>query len=621
MPVTTERRHSTAITRTLLLALIAVSTVWALIVAVSGGFDLRPYGIPFKSTDADRPAALSFILIAVYAAAFRRRLPTDAVWLEDRVRPVAQFVERRASLLVLAVAAITFLVGMRYGVHVAGGSDSYGYISQSRLWLSRDLIVEQPLAAQVPWPDADWTLAPLGYRPAQQPGAIVPVYAPGLPLLMALGTLLIGACGPFLVVPLTAAMLVWLTYRLGVAVWSRSAGMAAATLMATSPTLLFMTMNPMSDVPVSTFFTAALLIALSQSNARAFWCGVVLSIGILVRPNLVPIGAVYLGLLVARAPAAERPRTVMWFGLGGLPLILVIGITNAALYGAPWRAGYGSLEELYSWRYVPTNVLRYTGWLLSTETPFVFLAAVPLAWFWPGRQSAKRDGGRADRDRRLVFRSLALLVAAIWLSYLIYAPFDVWWYLRFMLPAFPAMFALASIGAALLIARVVGAGRAAALALVLAVPFVAFRVAQIRDRGILDAAVGGVVYLSAAEYVRSRLPDNAIMLTIQHSGSIRHNANRPTLRWDLLNAEWWPRALEVLVERGYRPYLLVSSFEERQLRMRFGFSDASDAPGTLVAEMQAPEEIRIYDPLRQAGTATETIPAAPCCPCAWKCSR
>jgi hypothetical protein len=608
LPVTTERRTPTAIMRALLLALIAVSTSWALLVAITGGFDLRAHGIPFRSTEAARPALLALVLAAVYAAAFRRRLPADAAWLEARVRPIGQLVERRAAMLVLVMSVVTFVLGMRYGMHVAGGSDSYGYISQSRLWLSREVVVEQPIARQVPWPDADWTFAPLGYRPAREAGAIVPVYAPGLPLLMALGTLLMGACGPFVVVPLTAAGLVWLTYRLGARIRSRASGVTAAALMATSPTLVFMAMNPMSDVPVSMFFAAALVIALSQSKWRALWTGVVLSIGILVRPNLVPIGAVYLALLVARAPAGARWRTVLWFSLGGLPLVAVIATTYATLYGAPWRPGYGSLGELYSGRYFFTNVRNYAGWLLDTETPFVLLAVLPIAWLW-----------RLDGERRVLLASLGMLVGAVWMSYLVYAPFDVWWYLRFMLPAFPAMFALAAIGAALLIARTAGAGRTAAVAVVLAIPFLAFRIDQIRNRGILDAPVGGVVYLSAAEYVRTRLPANALILTIQHSGSIRHNANRLTLRWDLLDSAWWPRAVDVLAERGYRPYFLVSSFEERQLRTRFGFSDAVDAPGTVVAEMKSPEQIRIYDPLRQGFTSTETIPAVPCCPCSGRC--
>ena len=617
-----EPRSPSAITRRILLALIAIAAAWTLLVSLTGGVDLRPFQIPFKSTEPDRPLYATLLIAAVYAAAFRRRLRDDAVWIEERAAPVASFLERRAEVIVVVAAVAVVSAALLYGIHVAGGSDSYGYVSQSRLWLSRDLVVEQPIATQVPWPDADWTFTPLGYRPAQKPGAIVPVYAPGLPVLMALATLAVGVCGPYLVVPLMAGVLVWLTYRLGGQVWSRAVGLTAAMLMATSPTFLFMAMNPMSDVPVSVFFVAAMVIALSASRRRAFWTGLVLSIGIFIRPNLVPVGALYLWVLLTRAPVGERWRTSVWFGLGGLPLVLAIAATNAVLYGAPWRAGYGGLDELYSWRYFFTNVGLYTRWLIETETPLVFLFAVPVLWI------ARRGGRRTPLplsppcidpagtgDWRLALRFMVLTMAAVWLSYLVYAPFDVWWYLRFMLPAFPAMFVLVAIGGAAVLARAGAARRVAAAGVILAVPIFAFRVTEIRARAIFDAPIGGVVYVSAAEYVRTRLPENAVILTIQHSGSIRHYANRLTMRWDLLNPDWWPRALDVLVERGYRPYLLVSSFEERQLRMQFGFSDAPDAPGAVVAEMNAPEQIRIYDPLRQNTRPPGTIPAAECCPC------
>ena len=53
---------------------------------------------------------------------------------------------------------------------------------------------------------APLTWSPLGYRPSpHRPDAIVPLYAPGLPLLMALAQLIAGFCGAFLVVPLCGA--------------------------------------------------------------------------------------------------------------------------------------------------------------------------------------------------------------------------------------------------------------------------------------------------------------------------------------------------------------------------------------------------------------------------------
>ena len=597
--------------RNVLRALVVAGVAWTLFVALLGGFDLRPFDIPFKSTEADRPGYATLLFIVLYAALYRRGLGDDVRWLESRADPVARFVERWSASIALAAAAVAFGLGMTYGIHVAGGSDSYGYVSQSRLWLERDLIVEQPIARAVPWPDADWTFAPLGYRPAQGGGAIVPVYGPGLPVLMALGQLAIGQCGAYVVVPLLAAWLVWLTYRLGEAVASPITGVTSALLMSTSPVFLFMTLNPMSDVPVSAFLTAGLVLALSSSRRRALWTAVAVSLGIFVRPNLVPIGAIYLIVLLLRAPAGERWRTVWQFAAGGAIPVLAVALTNAALYGAPWYAGYGSLSEMYSASFFTLNVRRYLTWLLQKETPLVFLAPVAIVLCWR----------TANDRRRLAYRVLGAFIAAVWLVYLFYLPFDTWSYLRFMLPAFPAMMVLAVVAAAFILVRFVGgtpprgSRSAAAVGLLLIVAIFAFRIERLRHDQILGARVSGVVLLSAADYVRTKLPPNAVVLTIQHSGSVRHYTNRLTMRWDLLAPEWWPRALDLLVARGYRPYLLVASFEEPQLRRHLSLTEAADAPGTLVAEMTTPEAVRLYDPLRATTGPAETIPRVDVCPC------
>ena len=67
---------------------------------------------------------------------------------------------------------------------------------------------------------------------------MVPSYAPGLPLMMA-AALVFGACGPFLVVPLCAALVVWLAFLLGRRTGGPWAGILAALLVATSPIVLF----------------------------------------------------------------------------------------------------------------------------------------------------------------------------------------------------------------------------------------------------------------------------------------------------------------------------------------------------------------------------------------------
>lgn len=519
---------------------------------------------------------------------------------------LAGAVERYAAALALAAAAIVFVAAMAFGIHVAGGADSYGYISQAELWLRGDLVVEQAIAREVPWPDPDFTFSPLGYRPApQHPGAIVPVYAPGLSILMAVGQLLLGRCGVFAVVPLLAAWLVWATYRLGASVWSPLAGLFAALGVATSPLTGFMALNPMSDIPVSAFLVAGLALALSDWRHRAFWTGLVVGLGVLVRPNLVPLGAVHLACLVVRAPREERWRTALWFGAGGLPGVATVAGVNTVLYGAPWNAGYGSLAALYGWSYPLQNVPQYLAWLVQTETPLILLSVAAMTMLW-----------RAGTRRSLAVRVCAWFTFGVWLSYLFYMPFGAWWFLRFLLPSIPVLWVLATMAGAILLARFAGPRRATTVGLVLAVAFFAFRIDHLRRERIYESRVGGVVYLSAADYVRKTLPANAVILSLLHSGSVRYYTGRLTLRWDLLPPEWWPRALDVLVERGYRPYVLVMGNEDAELRERFALGDAPDAPGTLVAEMKVPELLRLYDPLRETPAAQpEVIPAVDVCPC------
>jgi hypothetical protein len=250
------------------------------------------------------------------------------------------------------------------------------------------------------------------------------------------------------------------------------------------------------------------------------------------------------------------------------------------------------------------DLRQYARWLFETETVLVLLAFVPLVLL-----------PRAEGGLRAALALLVSFVAAVWLAYLFYEPFDAWWYLRFLLPAFPAIFVLALTGGALLLTRIARIRSVTTLGIVVAVVVFALRVNDVRERALLTLYRGAIVYASAAEYVRTRLPENALIMTVQHSGSIRHHAKRLTLRWDQLSPDWWPRALDVLTERGYRPYFLISFFEEAQLRRQFGFSDAEDAPGTVVAVMTDPEQIRIYDPLRQRTSAPETIPTVIECPC------
>ena len=71
------------------------------------------------------------------------------------------------------------------------------------------------------------------------------------------------------------------------------------------------------------------------------------------------------------------------------------------------------------------------------------------------------------------------------------------------------------------------------------------------------------------EFVRDELPQNAILLSMQHSGSIRYYSGRSTLRWDLLQPEWLESSLTFLRAKGYRPLLVLEEWEQPLFAQRF----------------------------------------------------
>jgi hypothetical protein len=134
------RRSSYVFTLAIVAAAIAIA------LAISGGFSVRLFGVRVSSHGVLRPAlfALLFLVIAY------RRMP------DRQRRIVANYLGRilHVASLCIAPAAAAALLALCwvYGTRAAGGSDSYGYVSQARLWLSGDLHVHQSFVAAVPWP-------------------------------------------------------------------------------------------------------------------------------------------------------------------------------------------------------------------------------------------------------------------------------------------------------------------------------------------------------------------------------------------------------------------------------------------------------------------------------------
>jgi hypothetical protein len=490
----------------------------------------------------------------------------------------------RACTVAAAVLAVATLgAGLRWGAMVAGGADSYGYVSQAGSWLRGGVVVQEDMIRSSPWPGAAATWAPLGYRPSpRRPDAIVPVYAPGLPLLMAAFQFVGGFRGAFLVVPLSGALTIWLTYLLGRSVFDApDMALCGAALVATSPVFLYQLMNAMSDVPVTAAWTLALVLALAR---RPLTAGVAMSAAIAIRPNLAPLA----GVLFAWTLLSEARQHGM-SGAASASLRLAIGVALSVV-GIGWFNSRcnprsrrdGTTADYYALHFLTTNARRFAIWMADVETP-----AVALALLFSSHPVC--GSPRVSFARFLLGGSIAVVV----LSYLFYQPFDVWW--SALSPADVAgddavdgrrlRGDRSALAGRLLRGRWRWRSQLSWHGLHVARDRSAFRLGRLERR-----------YVDVARFVAAHTEPDAVIFSVQHSGSLRIYADRLTLRFDQLDPLWLDRAIAHLQSIGRRPYYVLDGLEVEAFRARFG---AANRSGTLdwppIALLG--DSLAVYDPI------------------------
>ena len=307
---------------------------WSLATWLTGGFFLEWPGLRVSSRNPTRPLGVALLVLAWAFWRYGR----DGLERDLDVFRIDIDLTRWAAPLALLVSLMTLGVGLTWATRVAGGSDSWGYVSQAKLWAEGNLIVEQPIATQVEWPNASHSFAPLGYMPKGEAGAIVPTYPPGYPMLMALLSL-VHPDAVFWVVPLSGALLVWMSYRLGQALDTPATGLLTSALVATSPAFLFQLVIPMSDVVVASLWVTALVVAMPNRFETWLGAGTISSLAILTRPNTAPIAAIFfIGAFWNwrdwRDPTGARRRLlkVLAYGTGIVPGLLSAAAIQTALY-------------------------------------------------------------------------------------------------------------------------------------------------------------------------------------------------------------------------------------------------------------------------------------------------
>ncbi|HMA18276.1 MAG TPA: glycosyltransferase family 39 protein [Thermoanaerobaculia bacterium] len=457
------------------------------------------------------------------------------------------------SVLLGAYALVLF----HHTSFAAGGSDSSGYLNAARLLASGHATEPiRGLARLGLSPDFAPVFVPLGYTPLERRGRMAPSYPPGLPLHMAIAARIGGwAKAPFLVSPLAGIACLILLYRLGRELrLPPSLAAAGCALFAFFPTFVFQELQPMSDVLATAWALAAVLAAYRsrsrESVAWAAFAGLAFGIGVLVRPT----NAVLLVALVIAIPA--RPTSWLAFIAGGIPAALFLLGYDAALFGSPLATGYRTtLSEGMAWENFPDRARHYGIWLARLLTPLV-----PIGWI------------AFAADRRAPRRDRAVLVSwfgAFFLFYCFYAPYETWWYTRFLLPGVPALILAALLFAHDFAPRAANgqprpwafAGAAVLLAL-----GVVMEIRFIDRNGVHKFYKGDRQYVQGSELARRRLPPEAIVASMQMSGALHFYTDATYAMWNWLLPDRFAALRASTESRGHRWYALLAPFEQEEVR-------------------------------------------------------
>lgn len=522
------------------------------------------------------PQALSLLIlvthrIAAAARASARSIPVAASLAVEwtQVASLAAVTWARASVRVLVgwpwfgivfgtgIAAYTLVVWTHVGAY-AGGADQSGYLNAARLLAQGEVRAPMRTSPGLPRDGVpSLAYAPLGFGPSGA-DAIVPTYPIGLPLMVVAASPMFGldaaATGVMVAFTLLGVLLTaWLARECGLSRWG---SLLAALILGTSPLYLHMSLQLMSDTPTLVWVTAAVLCAWRsrRSPAWAVGAGLACAMAVLTRPAnilaMVPI-AVCLG---------ASPRRWAYLGAGGLPGAALLCWFNLAAYGSALTTGYGDSRALFQFANVESSLLSYVTWLPVELTPIGLLAlALPAV---------------APRAAR----TIAVLAAWILVFLVFYAFYfhthEAWWYLRFLLPAFPPLIVASLLAGGALLARAPAIHRLGPSARIVAgVILVALVLAHnawwSRRLFALNVGQDQRDYVEASAWVERHLPADAVILAMQVSGSFFYYTDFPILRYDYLDREPMSQVLASWPDRRLYAVLFPYEIEQRRVFMNY----------------------------------------------------
>lgn len=478
--------------------------------------------------------------------------------LVDRLR---QWLGRRGRELVLdwpglLLTAVAFLIYAFFRSRYVGGCDGWAYLSHAHLLRGLDVGLRGSLdPAQYP------ALVPLCYELAGH--NVVPGMPPGYSFELAAGGLV---RAEFLVSPLVGALTVWLIYALGRRHAQRALAVLVATLWASSPIVIWGATSIMGDLSAACglLMTEALL-----ESGRLRSAGFALGASAGIRPTNLLFGASLL---------KRSPRELVFFAGGAAFALAYWFMFGVGRYGPHMFGMYGGNAHSVTYERAGTQLAFFLRTSLRVFPLLLPLAAIGAAW-------------RFRERAHLVVWALAIVgFYAGWRW-----PYSFWWWIRHILPAYPAMALLAVHGAndlhgwlrPRLGRAVLVVGAAAGLT------NLAFNIDYANDRRLLITD-NDVFFERDSLTIRRVAGKTSLVGALTFSGALRFYAGIESFRSDSPEA---PHLVDAALASGRPVYLVIephlSGFDPwaRALRERYHLSAvASLHRGYKLARVRAKSE-------------------------------
>jgi hypothetical protein len=130
---------------------------------------------------------------------------------------------------------------------------------------------------------------------------------------------------------------------------------------------------------------------------------------------------------------------------------------------------------------------------------------------------------------------------------------------------------------------------------------------------VFEFGSGERTYGDVARFIVNQTDPRAVLLSVQHSGSLRLYTGRLTLKFDVLDPLWLDRTVEYLKSIDRHPYFVLDAWEVDGFRRRFAGSNRLGAldwapmgvlPGASFV-YDAADTTSMSTPLRIASTAND----------------